>query len=121
MPNFGLSWDTNNRRGRMITIRNYKSDIPALAKNLIDQSLGVHGGSLFNLLPWELRNFEGTVEDFKIRLDDFLKHIPDKPQCDGLHPDPVCKISCKNSNSLIDWVSYLNLRDRRKFVDPNDN
>ena len=105
----------------MIKIRKYRSDIPAIARNLIDQSLGVHGGSLFNLLPWEIRNFEGTTDQFKNRLDDFLKNIPDKPQCDGLHPDPVCKISCKNSNSLINWIPYLNLRDKRQYVDPDDD
>ena len=51
VPNFGLVWDTNVRRGKMDTIRKYKSDIIAAAKNLIDQSLAVQRGSLFNMLP----------------------------------------------------------------------
>ena len=42
VPNFGLTWDSNNRREKMINIRTYRSDAPAHAKNLIDQSLGVH-------------------------------------------------------------------------------
>ena len=65
VPNFGLKWDENLRRGCMVIIRNYTSDVPAQAKKLIDQSLRVHGGSLFNLLPVEMQNFEGTVDDFK--------------------------------------------------------
>ena len=104
----------------MINIRTYRSDAPAHAKNLIDQSLGVHGGNLFNLLPVEIRNFEGPMDQFKALLDNFLMNIPDKPQCEGLHPDPINKVNCKNSNSLIDWVHYLNLRDRRLAVDPNE-
>ena len=120
VPNFGLVWDSNNRRGKMIKIRTYKSNAPSHAKNLIDQSLGVHGGSLFNLLPVDLRNFEGSTDQFKTLLDFFLMNIPDKPQFEGLHPDPISKVSCKNSNSLIDWVPNLNLRDRRIHVDPNE-
>ena len=118
VPNFGLIWDINPRRGRMVDIRTYKSNAPSQAKNLIDQSLGVHGGRLFNLLPIDLRNFEGTTDQFKTHLDDFLCDIPDKPQCDGLHPDPINSLNCKNSNSLIDWVPFLNMRNRRKYEDP---
>ena len=61
VPNFGLILDTNFRRGHMVNIRSYKSNIPTQAKNLIDQFLEVHGGRLFNLLPVDLRIFEGTV------------------------------------------------------------
>merc|ERR1712240_471814 len=93
-------------------------DIPAQAKNLIDQSLGVHGGRLFNLLPIDIRNFEGTTIEFKTCLDDFLHDIPDKPQCDGLYPDPINSSNCKNLNSLIDWVPFLNMLNRRKYEDP---
>ena len=89
VPNFGLSWDSNSRRGRMVSIRSYKVSTPTQAKNLIDQSLGVHGGCLFNLLPFEIRNFEGTTDKFETQLDNILKNVPDKPLCDGLYPDPV--------------------------------
>ena len=102
----------------MVKIKNYKSNITAQAKNLIDQSLGVHGGGLFNLLPVDIRNFEGSTDAFKMKLDEFLKNIPDKPQCEGLHPDPINNTTCKNSNSLMDWVPYLSIRDRRQYVDP---
>ena len=102
----------------MVNIRKYRSNTTNQAKNLIDQNLGVHGGGLFNLLPVDIRNFDGSTDDFKIRLDDFLKNILDKPQCEGLHPDPINSVTCKNSNSLMDWVPYLSIRDRRQYVDP---
>ena len=120
VPNFGLTWDSNQRRGKMINIRTYRSDAPAHAKNLIDQSLGAHGGNLFNLLPVEIRNFEGPTDQFKALLDNFLTNIPDKPLCEGLYPDPINKVTCKNSNSLIDWIYHLKLRDRRLAVDPDE-
>ena len=66
----------------------------------------------------EIRNFDSSTDDFKTRLDDFLKNIPDKPQCEGLHPDPINSVTCKNSNSLMDSVPYLNIRDRRQYVGP---
>ena len=118
VPNFGLHRDSNHRRGRMIHIKKYRSNSTTQAKNLIDQSLGVHGGGLFNLLPVDIRNFEGSTDNFKMRLDEFLNNIPDKPQCEGLHPDPINSRTCKNSNTLMDWVPYLNIRDRRLHMDP---
>ena len=114
VPNFGLSWTDNSKRGIMINIKTYNSKTPALARNMIDQSLSVHGGNLFNLLPEKLRCFTGTVDAFKSQLDDFLKEIPNQPVGKDLYPEPVNKETCKNSNSLIDWIPYLNLRDRRK-------
>merc|ERR1712121_393664 len=79
VPNFGLSWTDNSKRGIMINIKTYNSKTPALARNMIDQSLSVHGGNLFNLLPEKLWCFIGTVDAFKSQLDDFLKEIPDQP------------------------------------------
>merc|ERR1712208_184926 len=92
VQNFGLHWDSNHRRGRMIHIKKYRSNSTTQAKNSIDQSLGVHGGGLFNLLPVDIRNFEGSTDQFKTLLDNFLMNIPDKPQCEGLHPDPISKV-----------------------------
>ena len=91
------------------------SKIPKSALSLRDQSLAVHGGKLYNLLPRDIRDFEGSKEGFKNILDTFLKDIPDQPLCTGLYPTPVSSSSNRNSNSLIDWIVYLNIRDRRKI------
>ena len=110
--------DRKLHRGKMISIKTYNSSTPALARKMIDQSLAVHGGSLFNLLPEELRSFMGTVEEFKTQLDEFLMVIPDHLVCSNLYPEPINKDTCRNSNSLIDWIPYLNIRERRKYVPP---
>merc|ERR1712115_64774 len=100
VPNFGLKWTENSIRGKMVTIKTYNSSTPAMARKMIDQSLAVHEGGLFNLLPEKLRSFMGTVEEFKSQLDEFLMIIPDHPICDSLYPEPINKDTCKNSNSL---------------------
>ena len=68
VPNFGLKWSDKYKRGKMVTIKEYNSSTPALARNMIDQNLAVHGGSLFNLLPEKLRSFLGMIDEFKIQL-----------------------------------------------------
>ena len=68
---------------------------------------------MFNLLPVKLQNFIGPKEDFKIMLDEFLAGIPDKLLGPGLYPEPISRITCCNSNSITDWIYYLNLTDRR--------
>ena len=35
----------------------------------------------------------------------FLKDIPDCPMTPDLTPDPINRLSCKNSNSLFDWIT----------------
>ena len=77
-----------------------------------DQSLIVHGGRIFNILPLALRNFSGTKETFKTKLDTFLTKIPEQPTCPGLAPAPMDPITCENSNSLYEWIRYLKLSDR---------
>ena len=115
IPNFGIIWDHTVRRGRMITISKVNSKIPKSALTLRDQSLSVHGGKLYNLLPREIRDFYGPKDGFKVLLDSFLKDIPDQPLCTGLYPAPISSSTNRNSNSLIDWIKYLNMRDRRKM------
>ena len=81
-----------------------------------DQSLVVHRGNIFNLLPVDLRNWSGSNDSFKEKLDFFIKDIPDCPQTPDLTPDPINRLSCKNSNSLLDWILHCNLTKRRPEV-----
>ena len=96
----------------MITIPKSKSNYSAIAKHMRDQSLVVHGGNIFILLPVDLRNWSGSKDSFKEKLDLFIKDIPDHPQTPDLTPDPINKLSCKNSNSLFDWILHNNLTER---------
>ena len=113
VPNFGITWDSNTRRGRNIVLPIQKSTCPPKARELREQSLQVHGGNLFNCLPHDIRNFTGEKDIFKTKLDGFLNDIPDQPTENGLLPEPVSPITCKNSNSLVDWIKHLGLTDRR--------
>ena len=89
-------------------------------KTIRDQSLTVHGGKLFNSLPFELRNCKDSKETFKSKLDQFLEKLPDKPESQGMYPDPTCRITCGKSNSIIDWIRHLNLTDRRAHLSEED-
>jgi len=68
VTNFGLNWDSNEMRGRMVIIRKYRSDILASIK-----SLGVHGRKHYNMLPAEIRGCNSTTDEFRLLLDDFFK------------------------------------------------
>ena len=89
VPNFGIKWNNSERRGIYIDIpkSNYKHT--AMGKKMRDQSLVVHGGKIFNLLPSELRNCTYNMDTFKQKLDLFLTRIPDHPPCPGLAPVPI--------------------------------
>ena len=117
VPNYGLKWDTNIRRGRVVILPQIKSTFSSKAKELREQSLIMHGGRIFIMLPHDFRNWTGSKDQFKVKLDQFLKDIPDQPASPGLIPEPVSSISCKNSNSLTDWIPHLKLQDRRPDVD----
>ena len=69
-------------------------------KNLVEKSLPVQGPKLFNCLPVQLRNFDGSFEVFKTRLDKFLNDIPDKPCITGYHQSAV-------SNSILAQLAQM--------------
>ena len=120
VPNYGITWSENSVRGRMLNIPKSKSNYTAIAKHMRDQSLIVHGGNIFNLLPVEIRNWSGSKDIFKQKLDSFLKDIPDCPKTPDLTPDPINRLSCKNSNSLFDWILHCNITERRPEVVRSD-
>ena len=58
---------------------------PAVVKKARENSLGVKGALLFNLLPDSLRTMNTDhVDMFKNHLDIFLTSIPDQPTVAGL-------------------------------------
>ena len=122
VPQCDIRWTDNDRRGIMISIPSIKSKHSALVVNMRQSSLAVHGGSMFNMLPFYIRNFKGTLSEFKSCLDDFLCQIPDQPAIQGMYPEPITRSNVtkiRNSNALIDWITHLGLRDRRIDI-PDD-
>ena len=112
VPNYGISWTISDKKGKLFDIPKSTYKHSPLAQNMRDQSLIVHGGKIFNILPYDIRNCFGSKDLFKEKLDTFLSLIPDQPASPGLTPAPMNVISCKNSNSLYDWIFHLKLTDR---------
>ena len=104
----------------MVNIPILKSEVPKDIFTIRDQSLSVHGGKLFNSLPQDIRDCKGSKETFKVKLDTFLLDIPDNPALLGMFPDPVCRTSCNNSNSIPDWIRHLKMTHRRKILPDNN-
>ena len=72
-------------------------------QTLRENSFCVYGPRLFNALDPELRNFDGTPDTFKRKLDSFLATIEDVP-LDPSNPQVV------RSNCLIDQIAQSRLR-----------
>ena len=77
VPNYGLKFSHNERRGLMVDIPTLKSKVRDSVKTIRGQSLTYHGGGMFNMLPSHIRSFQGETDRFKAILDDFLSNIPD--------------------------------------------
>ena len=116
VPNYGISWTITERKGRMINIPKSNYTHSSSAKTMRDQSLVIHGGRIFNLLPQDIRDWSGSAHYLKRKLDEYLSNIPDQPATSDLIPAPLNRISCKHSNSLYDWIFHLRL-DRRLDTD----
>ena len=75
---FAIKTTDSGRRGTICVI-------PPILKtwkriqNIKESSIAVHGPRLYNCLPQNLRNEKLTLNEFKQRLDKFLKTIEDKP------------------------------------------
>ena len=80
-------------------------------KTLKEATIKFEGPKVFNSLPKHLRDFKGTLDNFKNILDKFLENIPDQPNgYRGMIPTIVDN-DCKPTNKLKDWIAHLNLKD----------
>ena len=87
----------NPRLGRTCFIPTIK---PGCYQNLIRSSFAVHGATLFNSLPKEVRNLTNCDKNyFKRSLDNFLKTVPDEPQISG-----YTVFRRADTNSLLDMI-----------------
>ena len=67
------------RKGVQCQPPSLKPNVMSRVQSMIDNSLAVKGPRLFNKLPKDLRAFNGNLETFKKKLDEFLTKIPDQP------------------------------------------
>ena len=75
---------------------------PASMQTLKKNSFAERGPRLFNAMPKDIREFQGTVDDFKNRLDVHLRGIPDKPSLPQYF-QPA------SSNSVVDQLYQVRL------------
>ena len=99
VPNFGLSFRLNKRRGRLCIIPPAKKKASHKLQTLRFNSMATFGPRLFNHLPATVRNISGcSLRVFKSALDCHLTAIPDEPRVPKL-----VRYCQKSSNSIIDY------------------
>ena len=108
VPNCGITFVENGRKGRLCTI-------PALKKcnqriqTIRENSFQIAGPKLFNCLPAQIRNTtKCSIDDFKFKLDQYLAKIPDEPKLPGYIPTATNQYTGQPSNSIIDQVRKQN-------------
>ena len=90
----------SGRRGKMCEIPRMITGSTQRIRTLRENSLLVLGPRLFNCLPWDARNWEGSLEAFKEKVDTFLSTIPDKPSLPDYHQSAA-------TNSVIHQLEQL--------------
>ena len=78
VPNIGIiiRHTSSHRNGLMLDTMNSKVSILRRA------TFQFTAPKIFNLLPKDLRNHDGSMDNFKLHLDEFLSLIPDEPRLD---------------------------------------
>ena len=95
-----LTTHTSGRRGLICNIPQLSSRATQRITTLRENSFAVRGPRLFNVLPRDLRAYDGELDGFKRLLDRFLSNVPDQPNL------PNYSQSAAN-NSLLNQVLYV--------------
>ena len=105
VPNCGVELaQPNERLGRKCKVPKLVQKGRQVIQTLREQGFQVNGVRLFNSLPKTLRNMNTNQDDFKSELDKFLSKIPDQPRLGGLVPEATCRLTARQSNSLLAWI-----------------
>ena len=113
-PNFQIKWDTSTTNGRLCLIPSSPYTAARRVKTLRESSFQVRGPALFNSLPLEIRDLTGcSLNSFKNSLDTLLDKIPDTPISQTYIPIPTDRLTATPSNSIVDWLRYLEVSSRR--------
>ena len=104
-PNCGVQLATEIEwLGRKCQIPGLKKKGRAAIQTLREYSFQINGPRLFKCLPKKLRNMKIYQDEFKEELDRYLSTIPDEPRIASLVPTAVCRVTAKQSNSLLAWI-----------------
>ena len=107
-PNFndpekgGIKEKWNDRRGRVCNVPIVSRQAPAAVQRARYSSFAIIGPKLFNSLPREIRNISGCeLDEFKRKLDKYLKTVPDEPLVVG-----YTMYRRAESNSLTEMTQF---------------
>ena len=110
MPNCGIQARNSERLGRFCEIPPINGKSSQKMKSLKEKSFNTNGPMLFNSIPKNIRNLSKcSVEDFKMKLDQFLSKIPDQPKTPTLMPEALNQFTAKASNSLGDQIRRMTI------------
>ena len=116
-PNCSITWNENMTTGIICNIPSSPYNASRRTKSLREGSFQVRGPALFNCLPLEIRAMSDcSLNAFKNALDSLLDNIPDTPSSQTYFPAPTDRLTSAPSNSLIDWMRYLGVSNRRGGV-----
>ena len=90
----------NLRRGRLCNVPSLNRGAPMFVQTLRENSFSVRGPALFNSIPKDIRDFDGSLATFKRRLDKFLATVPDRPML-------LQYYQCSASNGLVDQLAQM--------------
>ena len=103
VPNFGRD-DLKLKLHGMGTRLGKRCVLPTLVRSRVgtlrEKSFMVRGPNLFNSLPSNIREYDGSLEGFKRKVDRFLETIPDRPPTPGYH-DAAC------GNSIPRQIAHI--------------
>jgi hypothetical protein len=114
VPNFNnenlmLRTKQHIRFGDLCVVPSFNARAAGSVRTRHEQSFSVMGPKLFNSLPKDLREFSGSPEVFKTKLDRFLLTVPDRPPLPHYH-------QTAEGNSLIQQLADMrrNTSSRRR-------
>ena len=110
VPNCGIKVHTNERRGRFCEIPPINGRATQRLKTIREKSFNINGPKLFNALPSSIRNTSKcSIEEFKLKLDQWLSNIPDQPKTLTLFPEALDQFTAMASNSIVDQTRRIKL------------
>ena len=114
-PNCSISWSESEDNGRLCSVPSSPYQTSRRVRSLRESSFQVKGPTLFNSLPHCIRSMKQcSLNSFKNSLDSLLDKIPDTPLSQTYYPTPLDRFTSAPSNSISDWIRYLEIPNRRQ-------
>ena len=81
--NIRITTFVSERRGLLCRVPPLRQAAMARFRSLKESSFSVTGPRLFNCVPSNVRNLDLSEDGFKLKLDRFIRVIPDRPSLPG--------------------------------------